>query len=43
MCVSCKCWVLVSGMHPVAILTAVFCVISSLLTFVSDASDEHMV
>ena len=33
----------VSGVHPVAILSAVFCVICSLLMFVSDASDDHMV
>ena len=35
--------VLVSDMHPVAILSAVFCVICSLLMFVSDASGDHMV
>ena len=29
--------------HPVAILIAVFCVICSLLMFVSDASGDHMV
>ena len=29
--------------HPVAILSAVFCVICSLLMFVSDASGNHMV
>ena len=29
--------------HPVAILSAVFCVICSLLMFVSDAIGDHMV
>ena len=28
--------------HPVAILSAMFCVICSLLMFVSDASGDHM-
>ena len=37
------CCVLVSVVHPVAILSAVFCVICSLLMFVSDASGDHMV
>ena len=41
MCVSpCRCCVLVSVVHPVAILSAVFCDICSLLMFVSDASGE---
>ena len=40
--VSCRC-VLVSVVHPVVILSAVFCVICSLLMFVSDASGDHMV
>ena len=35
--------VCVSVVHPVAILSAVFCVICSLLMFVSDASGDHMV
>ena len=39
---SCRC-VFVSGVHPIAILSAVFCVICSLLMFVSDASGDHMV
>ena len=39
---SCRCCVLVSVVHPVAILSAVFCV-CSLLIFVSDASGDHMV
>ena len=38
---SCKCWML--GVHPVAIMTAVFCVICSLLMFVVDASGDHNV
>ena len=32
-----------SVVHPITILSAVFCVICSLLRFVSDASDVHMV
>ena len=35
--------VFVSVVHPVAILSAVFCVICSVLMFVSDASGDHMV
>ena len=38
---SCRCCVFVSVIHPVAILSAVFCVICSLLMFVSDASGDH--
>ena len=33
----------VSVVHPVAILSEVFCVICSLLMFVSDASSDHIV
>ena len=40
---SCRCCVFVSVVHPVAILSAVFGVICSLLMFVSDASGDHMV
>ena len=40
---SCRCCVFVSVVHPVAILSAVFCVICSLLMFVSDASGDRMV
>ena len=39
---SCRC-VCVSVVHPVTILSAVFCVICSLLMFVSDANGDHMV
>ena len=35
--------VFVSLVHPVAIMSAVFCVICSLLMFLSDASGDHMV
>ena len=35
--------VIVSVVHPVDILSAVFCVICSLLMFVSDAIGDHMV
>ena len=38
---SCRCCVLVSCVHPVAILRAMFCTICSL--FVSDALGDHMV
>ena len=40
---SCRCCVFVSVVHPVVILSAVFCVICSLLMFVSDASVDNMV
>ena len=44
LCVSsCRCFVLVSVVHPVAILSAVFCVIRSLFKFVFDASGDHIV
>ena len=44
MCISsCRCCVFRSVVHPVAILSAVFCVICSLLMFVSDAIGDHMV
>ena len=44
MCVSsCRCCVFVSVVHQVAILSAVFCVICSLLMFLSDTSGDHMV
>ena len=42
-CDACRCCVLVTVVHPVAILSAVFCVICSLLMFVSDANGDHMV
>ena len=40
---SCRSCVFVSIVHPVAIFSAVFCVICSLLMFVSDTSGDHMV
>ena len=40
---SCRCCVLLFIVHTVAILNVVFCVICSLLMFVSAASGEHMV
>ena len=44
MCVPlCICCVLVSVVHSVSILSAVFCGICSLLMFVSDANGDHMV
>ena len=43
MCVSsCRCCVLVPVVHPVAIISAVFCVICSLVMLVSDASGHHV-
>ena len=39
---SCRCCVVASVVHPVAILNAVFCVICSLLMFVSHASDGNV-
>ena len=39
---SCRSCVFVSVVHQVAILSAVFCVICSLLMFVSDAICDHM-
>ena len=40
---SCICCVFVSVVHPVVILSVVFCFICSLLMFVSDASGDHLV
>ena len=40
---SCRCCVFVSVVHPVAIMSVVFCVMCSLLKFVSDASGDHIV
>ena len=40
---SCRCCVFVYVVHPVAILSAVFCVICSLLMYVSGASGDHIV
>ena len=43
-CVSlCRCCVFVSVVHPVDIMSAVFCVICSLFMFLSDASGDHVV
>ena len=43
-CVSlCRCCVFVSVVHPVASLSAVFCVFCSLLKFVCDARGHHTV
>ena len=40
---SCRCCVFLSAVHPVVIMSAVFCVFCSLLMFVSDAIGDHMV
>ena len=39
----CICCVVVSVVHPIAILSAVFCAIRRMLMFVYDASGDHMV
>ena len=39
---SCKCCILVSCVHPVAVLNAVFCMTCSLLMLVEDATGDHM-
>ena len=39
---SCRCCMLVSCVHPVAILRAVFCIICSLSMLVSDALGDQM-
>ena len=39
---SCRCCMVVSCVHPVAVLNAAFCMTSSLLMLVEDARDEHM-
>ena len=40
---SCRCCMLVSCEHPVAILSAVFCIICSLSMLISDALGDQMV
>ena len=40
---SCRCCILASCVHPVAILRAVFCIICSLSMLVLDALGHHMV
>ena len=39
---SCKCCMLVSCVHPVAVLDAAFCMTCSLLMLVEDARGAHM-
>ena len=38
----CRCCMFVSGVHPVAILNAAFCITCSLLMLVEDARGDHM-
>ena len=38
----CRCCMVVSCVHPVAVLNAVFCVTFSLLMLVEDARGDHM-
>ena len=38
---SCRCCMFVSGVHPVAVLNAAFCVTCSLLMLVEDTIGDH--
>ena len=38
---SCRCCMFVSGVHPVGVLNAAFCIICSLLMLVEDAIGDH--
>ena len=38
---SCRCCMFVSGVHPVAVLNAAFCMTCSLLMLVEDAIGDH--
>ena len=40
---SCRCCVFVSSVHPVAVLSAAFCIFCSFCMFVADAVGDHMV
>ena len=40
---SCRCCMLVSCVHPVAVLNAAFCMTCSLLMLVEDAIGDHTV
>ena len=40
---SCRCCMLLSCVHPVAVVNAAFCMTCSLLTLVEDARGGHMV
>ena len=39
---SCRCYMFVSCLHPVAVLNAAFCMTCSLLILVEDARGDHM-
>ena len=39
---SCRCYMFVSCVHPVAVLNAVFCMTCSLLMLGEDAIGDHM-
>ena len=39
---SCRCYMFVSCVHPVAVLNAAFCMSCSLLVLVEDARADHM-
>ena len=39
---SCRCSMVVSGVHPVAVLNAAFCMTCRLFMLVDDARGDHM-
>ena len=39
---SCRCFIFVSCVHPVAVLNATFCMTCNLLMLVEDARGDHM-
>ena len=39
---SCRCWMFLSCVHPVAVLNAAFCMACSLFMLVEDARGDHM-
>ena len=38
---SCRCYMIVSCVHPVAVLNAAFCMTCSLLMLIEDARGDH--
>ena len=39
---SCRCYIFLSCVHPVAVLNAAFCMTCNLLKMVDDTSADHM-